>query len=69
MNHSDEITLPRVTLRRRWLRMTRLIRHPKFLAWSIENRWKGYKFGPIKRCRTCDHTTPYHYDGCKRGAE
>lgn len=29
-------------------------------------RWKGYKFGPIKRCRKCDHTTPYHYEWCRK---
>jgi hypothetical protein len=29
----------------------------KYFAWSVENWLKGYKFGPIQRCR-CGHTTP-----------
>ena len=33
--------------------------------WSLENWLKGYKWGPISRCRTCDHTTPYHYPTCR----
>ena len=37
-------------LRRRW--------------WSLRNRVRGYKYGPIQRFRCCDHTTPYHYRGC-----
>ena len=55
-------------LRRFVRRNTRYIRNPRHLGWAIENRWKGYKFGPIQRCRTCDHTTPYHYEWCERGA-
>lgn len=33
--------------------------------WAVENWWKGYRFGPIQRCRWCDHTTPYHYRTCR----
>jgi len=35
--------------------------------WSVQNRIKGYKFGPIQRFRCCDHTTPFHYAWCPRG--
>ncbi len=30
----------------------------KYLAWSVQNWLKGYKFGPVQRCRWCGHTTP-----------
>lgn len=33
--------------------------------WSLENRCKGFKYGPIQRHRCCDHTTPSHYAWCK----
>ena len=39
-------------------------RHPRWLGWAIRNRWHGYKFGPIRRHRCCDHTTPAHYVDC-----
>jgi len=32
--------------------------------WSVTNWFKGYKYGPVRRFRCCDHTTPYHYAGC-----
>jgi hypothetical protein len=37
--------------------------------WSLINWCKGYKFGPIQRCRFCDHTSPYHYSTCRRAAQ
>ena len=40
------------------------IRH---LWWSAGNWFRGLKFGPIARCRICEHTTPYHYNGCRNG--
>ena len=40
--------------------MTRLRLH----WWSLRNWFRGYKFGPIQRCRECDHTSPYHYENC-----
>lgn len=35
--------------------------------WSLTNWLKGYKFGPVQRFRCCDHTTPFHYNGCESG--
>ena len=26
------------------------------LLWSIENRLRGFRFAPVKRCRVCGHT-------------
>jgi len=39
----------------------------KFRYWALRNWLDGYAFSAIKRCRTCDHTTPYHYPKCIRG--
>lgn len=32
--------------------------------WSLLNWLQGYKFGPVRRHRCCDHTTPGHYGWC-----
>jgi hypothetical protein len=42
------------------------LHNPRHLWWAIENRRKGYKFSPIKRCLVCAHTTPSHYATCTR---
>ena len=34
---------------------------------ALRNWLDGYAFSSIKRCRSCDHTTPYHYPRCIRG--
>lgn len=36
------------------------------LYWSAGNRLHGYKFGPVRRFRCCEHTTPYHAAQCRR---
>lgn len=46
---------------RRWLR-----RPLRQKWWAVENWLHGYKFGPIRRHRCCDHTTPSHYAWCSR---
>lgn len=47
--------------------MRRSLPKIKYLGWSLQNWWKGYKFGPVQRCRECSHTTPGHLAGCRRG--
>lgn len=42
-------------------------RFAAFRRWSVENWLKGFKYGPVQRCRVCDHTTPYHYESCVAG--
>jgi hypothetical protein len=37
----------------------------KLRWWSLQNWFKGYKFGPVQRFRCCDHTTPFHYQSCE----
>lgn len=39
----------------------------KFRYHALRNWLDGYAFSSIKRCRSCDHTTPYHYPRCIRG--
>jgi len=39
----------------------------KFRYRALRNWLDGYAFSSIKRCRSCDHTTPYHYPKCIRG--
>lgn len=38
----------------------------KFKWWSLQNFVRGYRFSAVRRCRFCDHTTPYHYATCRR---
>ena len=45
----------------------RLIRL-KWLWRSFDNWRRGFKFGPVRRCRVCDHTA-YLPDHCAGGAE
>lgn len=33
----------------------------RHLLWSLDNWLHGYAFGPVQRCRLCDHTSPGHY--------
>jgi len=64
----------------RWhARLTRL-RAKVMLLWVAQVRWRtsrlhwklialrnwleGYAFSPVRRCRECDHTTPFHYARC-----
>lgn len=34
--------------------------------WSLQNRLRGYRFGPVQRYRCCGHTTPFHYAECEQ---
>lgn len=45
---------------RRWMRK------PRLLWYGIANWLHGYKFGPVRRHRCCQHTTPSHYAVCRR---
>lgn len=36
--------------------------------WALQNWITGYKHGPVRRCRECDHTTPFHYGWCSQVA-
>lgn len=50
------------------LRLLRRLSWPmKRLA--VVNWWHGYRFGPVRRCRFCDRTTPYHYPTCRVAQE
>jgi hypothetical protein len=47
-------------------RLRYYLRNPRQLGWATRNRLMGYRFGPVRRFRCCDHTTPYHYRWCSR---
>lgn len=49
------------------MKITLVMRRTAWLRlkwWSLRNFAQGYRFGPVQRCRRCDHTTPFHYPTC-----
>lgn len=35
------------------------------LNWYRLTNWlNGYAWSPVRRCATCKHTWPEHYEGC-----
>jgi hypothetical protein len=51
----------------KWRHQPRWFLRLKWRVRALRNWLDGYAFSSIKRCRSCGHTTPYHYPRCIRG--
>lgn len=49
---------------RLWLALWTIRNRVVRFVWSADNWRQGYKFGAVQRFRCCDHTTPFHSEGC-----